>query len=103
DKSLRLWDVAGGNELRALAGHRGVVTATAFSPDGKRIVSGGTDRLGKVWDTSTGKELLSLSGHRSAVSAGAFPPHGPQTGLGRPRCRAQSLGHQIGQRDAYPP
>jgi len=35
----------------------------AFSPDGKRIVSGSGDKTVKVWDADTGKEIFSLKGH----------------------------------------
>ena len=39
-----------GQETLTLKGHTGVVRSVAFSPDGKRIVSGGRDI--KVWDAS---------------------------------------------------
>ena len=35
----------------------------AFSPDGRRIVSGGGDKTLKVWDAATGQETLTLKGH----------------------------------------
>src|SRR5262249_33129547 len=39
--ALTLWDAATGKELHSLRGHRGWVTALAFSPDGRTLVSGG--------------------------------------------------------------
>ena len=52
------------------------MTSVAFSPDGKRIVSGSGDKTVKVWDARTGQELLSLKGHTSVVCAVAFSPDG---------------------------
>ena len=41
--------------------------AVAFSPDGKRIVSGSEDSTVKVWDADKGSEILTLKGHTSEV------------------------------------
>ncbi len=49
--TLKLWDVASGNELRTLRGHTRDVSAVAFSPDSRRIYSGSLDRTIKVWDS----------------------------------------------------
>jgi hypothetical protein len=46
--------------LLTLSGHERWVSSVAFSPDGKRIVSGSEDDTLKVWDASTGKELMTL-------------------------------------------
>ena len=37
-------------------GHSDRVTCVAFSPDGKRIVSGSQDETVKVWDADKGQE-----------------------------------------------
>ena len=52
-------------KLLSLKGHTGCVTSVAFSPDGKRIVSGRRtgDARWKVWDADTGSETLTLKGH----------------------------------------
>ena len=41
----------------SLRGHTTVVQSVAFSPDGKRVVSGSGDNLAKIWDASTGAEV----------------------------------------------
>ena len=42
-------------------------SAVAFSPDGKRIVSGSADQTVKLWDAETGAELFTLRGHGGNV------------------------------------
>jgi WD40 repeat protein len=52
------------------------VLATAFSPDGTRIATGGTDAAVKVWDAATGQEAITPSGQSGAVTGVAFSPDG---------------------------
>ncbi len=58
-----------------LRGHDEVVYLVAFSPDGKRIISGSRDNTIKVWDAATGAELMTLRGHDGLDSI-AFSPDG---------------------------
>ena len=46
----------------------------AFSPDGRRIVSGSDDRTVRLWATDDGTELQTFRGHTSAVMSVAFAP-----------------------------
>ena len=48
DPMIRLWNVKTGKELHRLKGHEGSVISVAFSPDGKRLASGGSDRIIRV-------------------------------------------------------
>lgn len=45
-------------------GHADWVTSVAFSPDGKKVVSGSHDGTLILWDVSTGRQLLLIDGHR---------------------------------------
>ena len=52
----------------------------AFSPDGTRLASAGSDGTVKVWDAATGQEALTLKGHTDAVTERGVQPrrHAPR-------------------------
>src|SRR5262249_49645543 len=87
----KIWDSQTGTELLTLKGHKGNVMSVAFSPDGKRLATGG-GRLSppaagskvvseqvKVWDTQTGKEIFTFEGCRGP---GTFSPDGKHLATG---------------------
>lgn len=76
DRSVRVWDVEGGRDLKRLIGHTATVWAVAFSADGKKALSGGVDGTVRVWDIDTGTEVKKLDGHAAMVSAVAFSNDG---------------------------
>jgi len=78
DKTIKVWDLAIGEELRTLRGHNGFIYALAVSPDGKYIASGGDEKIIKLWDAQTGAEVMTLQGHLAPVSALAFSPNSKQ-------------------------
>ena len=50
----------------------------AFSPDGTRVASCGTDRIVRVWEVPAGREVLTLRGHAVRVSCVSFNAQGDQ-------------------------
>jgi WD40 repeat protein/serine/threonine protein kinase len=62
-------------DLRTLR-HLAQVWAVAFSPDGRRILTGGFDGTAKVWDAASGEERFTLRGHADAVTSVAFSSDG---------------------------
>jgi WD40 repeat protein len=76
DRTVRVWDVATGEEKAKLEGHGDQVTSVSFSPDGVSIVSGSTDKTVRVWGVSTGQEKAKREGHSGWVLSGSFSPDG---------------------------
>jgi len=60
-------------QVCTVKGHTDHVFAVAFSPDGKRVVSGSRDRLVKIWDAETGAQVRSVVGVRQAPSTTGEP------------------------------
>lgn len=50
DRTVHVHDVRTGTELAAFQGHNGAVNELAFTPDGKSVVSGGSDSTVLFWD-----------------------------------------------------
>jgi WD40 repeat protein len=63
-------------ETVAQMGHAGATSAMALSPDGRLVLTGGSDKTMKLWDAATGQELRSFIGHQGSVDAVAFSPDG---------------------------
>ena len=76
DGTIKLWDVAMGEEIHTLVGHTLYVTSVAFDPDGTIIASGSFDKTIKLWDVATGEEIRTLTGHSKYVVSVAFSPDG---------------------------
>jgi WD40 repeat protein len=82
DGEVKLWDARrlgekGGRPLRSFRAHSpGVGLSMAFSPDAKRLVTGGKDYAVKLWDVEAGGPPKSLPGHNGDVYTVAFSPDG---------------------------
>ncbi|WP_406696265.1 protein kinase [Singulisphaera sp. Ch08] len=93
DNSVRLWDLASGREILRMNLHSSWVNSVAYSPDGRRLLSGsggtieangritpGPDTTIRLWDSGTGAELEKFDGHHNTVTGVAYSPDG-QFGL----------------------
>jgi WD40 repeat protein len=58
--------------------HNDEVTAAAFSPDGKRIITGSWDKTAQIWDTVNGEPLGKPIKLDDEVEAISFSPDGGQ-------------------------
>lgn len=76
DHAVRLFDAKTNQLIRLLEGHPGIILATTFSPDGKVIATGSTDRTIRFWDPQTGALLKTLFGHTQQVTGLAFSGDG---------------------------
>ncbi len=81
-KFPRIAKVNGGQDnwpalQHSIRAHSRDVISVAFSPDGKRIVSGSDDKTICIWDAETGLQVHSpLKGHSDWVWSVAFSPDG---------------------------
>jgi WD40 repeat protein/serine/threonine protein kinase len=73
---IRMWNAKSGKELFALKGPTAGVNSVVFSPDSKRLATGGNDRIVRVWDAQTGEEIFTLKGHTGTVNYVTFSPDG---------------------------
>lgn len=76
-RTIVLWDLTNGKEIRRFCGHTGPVLGLAFSSDSRRVLSTGFSRGDstiQLWDVQTGQNLLTLKGHSGPVYRAMFSP-----------------------------
>lgn len=66
DRTIRLWEVSTGRELRAFTGHENYSVTAAFSPDGRLLASGNGNTV-RVWEVLTGALRRVFTVGRDAV------------------------------------
>jgi hypothetical protein len=63
-------------DQHTLIGHRAVVSAVSWSPDGNRLATASWDGTTKVWEATGGRELFTLKGHTTMVNTVSWSPDG---------------------------
>jgi WD40 repeat protein len=78
DSNVDIWNGSTGTKLTTLEGHRGLVWAIAFSPDGNLLATTNTGSTAQIWNWRPGSkgEPLTLRGHRGWVFDLAFSADG---------------------------
>lgn len=61
DKSIKLWELSTGREVKNFLGHEKTVTSLDFSSDGKFLLSGSNDKTIRLWSIADGKPVFSIS------------------------------------------
>ena len=54
DKTIKLWNLESGAQIKELKGHSYYVYSVTFSLDGKTLVSGSWDKTIKIWNLESG-------------------------------------------------
>ena len=65
-----------------LTGHRGLVVALAYSPDGRTLASASADGTARLWDLATGKLTATLQSPAARAYCVAFSPDGKTLAVG---------------------
>lgn len=106
DKSIRLWDISTGKELRRLVGHGARPVCMAFSPDGKRLVSSAPEDYPRaalhVWSVATGEALFIDKAKLQSCIGVAWHPDGKSfvTSLSHIEFDGRSAGYSLDSWDA---
>jgi WD40 repeat protein len=64
---------------------RQTVNALGFSPDGKILLTGGSDSAAKLWSSDTGKPLGTLEATSASTGVVAVSPDGKSIAVGNGR------------------
>lgn len=75
DSTVRVWDLATGQQQLNICGDQKIITAIAFSPDSRRLAFSTADGKFVVADANTGEDVYSRDFHQW-VDALAFSPDG---------------------------
>jgi WD40 repeat protein len=79
---VRLWDARRGYDLGVLGAHDEVVQSLAFTPDGKRLASGGADMQIRIWDVASSEEVAKAQSGVGWPLQLAYSPDGKLLAIG---------------------
>jgi hypothetical protein len=76
DRSIRIYDVAGGKQEILIEDHADWVVGLAWSPDGTRLASASRDKTSKLFNAANGESLMTYSGQGDQVFGVGFSADG---------------------------
>jgi WD40 repeat protein len=82
DKTIKLWDLQTGSNIRTLFAHDSSINALLFTGRTERLISAAADKTVKLWDWRTGEELKSIAFRSGSVDTLAISPDDQTLALG---------------------
>jgi WD40 repeat protein len=76
DATIKLWDVATGEERGLLKGHSAKIMSIAIAPDDRTLASAGLDKTIRLWNIETKQLIGVLEGHTQLVRSLSFSGDG---------------------------
>jgi WD40 repeat protein len=75
-RRARIWDAQSGKLLRSFQGYSRLMSALAFSPDGRLLAQGDGRGIIRIWDLQNGNCSYTVRGHSGPIWHMAFSPDG---------------------------
>ena len=94
DRTAKLWDVRGGEEVLSFQGHTSSLTSIAFSPDGELVATSSDDQTVRLWAARGGQPLQTVHPGGTPLAV-AFGPDGRRLAVG---CAASVVVYQLAER-----
>jgi len=82
NKTFQLINIFEGTIEKSMRAHDDIALVSAFSPDGKKIASGSSDKRILLWDLESGAVIDEFQGHSENIYDLAFSPDGTRIAAG---------------------
>ena len=69
---IKVFRIPDGKQVTAFGDGPTIISSVVFHPDGRRLLSGGSDQTVRIWDTTTGEQIQQFRGHNAWVEVAAF-------------------------------